>query len=278
MLTTITTLSDRDFKRIGQVVYQHCGINLHDGKRELVQARLVKLLRGSHFKDVSEYLDEVLNAPESPQFADLIDSLSTNLTSFFREVEHFDYLAQHYLPRLIEKKSHMAGRRIRAWSAASSTGEEPYSIAMTVKHALETAGSHCEAAILATDISHRVLRTAKEGVYAKLRVGPVPPALKSKYLVNSAKAQCVEVTGEIRGMVHFAHLNLMESWPFSGPLDFVFCRNVMIYFDKPTQQKLIERFWDILDSGGLLFTGHSESLTGISHRFRYVQPTIYLKP
>ena len=109
MLTTVTTLTDRDFRRIGQTVYQHCGINLHEGKRELVQARLVKLLRGSQFKDVSDYLDEVLNAPESPQFADLIDSLSTNLTSFFREVEHFDYLAQQYLPRLIAQKSQGGG-------------------------------------------------------------------------------------------------------------------------------------------------------------------------
>ena len=284
MLLEKDILSDRDFARISAAVHKHCGINLHEGKRELVQARLTKLLRHCRFSSTGEFLDYVLEHQDGPDFVEFIDSLSTNLTSFFRESEHFDYLADQFLPKLLAKKrsagqSHASAR----WSAASSTGEEPYSIAMTMLHAADTGapatrGAGLDALLLATDISTRVLRIAREAVYDQQRTQPVPGHLRSRYLVKSRqRAGALEPTAEVRAIVHFAHLNLMETWPFSGPLDFIFCRNVMIYFDKPTQQRLIDRFCDILDSGGLLFTGHSESLTGIAHQFRYVQPTIYQK-
>lgn len=274
------TLSERDFTRIGNAVYEHCGINLlHNGKQELVQARLAKLLRTTTYGgNIREYLDHVLGDPESTEFATLIDSLSTNLTSFFREGEHFEHLGRQFLPALLARKRKSEQNRIRGWSAACSTGEEPYSIAMVVLEALAAQEAVCDCRILATDISHRVLQVAREGRYDRARAAPVPPLLRSKYLTSSAQqAGVVAPVAAVRALVHFAHLNLMESWPFAGPLDFIFCRNVMIYFDKATQQRLIQRFWDILDHGGLLFTGHSESLTGIAHKFSYVQPTIYLK-
>ncbi len=267
-----------ELKRIAAAVYQHCGINLHEGKQELIQARLTKLLRRSSFASLSDYLDHALANPDSDEFSELIDSLSTNLTSFFRESDHFDYLARAFLPQLLARRRAAGSNCIRGWSAASSTGEEPYSIAMTVQHALEAAGGTWDALILATDISTRVLKIAREGSYDPQRVEPVPPQFKTKYLAKARGPHpFVQVVPKIRSMVRFAHLNLLEPWPFVGPIDFIFCRNVMIYFDKPTQQKLITRLWEILGPGGMLFTGHSESLTGIAHKFRYVQPTIYQK-
>ena len=271
-------LSPREMKRITDAVYQHCGINLHDGKEELVRARLAKLLRHTRFGSMKEYLDHVLRHQDGGDFSELIDSLSTNLTSFFREGDHFTYLARNFLPGLLTRKRKSGKTNLLGWSAASSTGEEPYSIAMVVQDFLDASGAGVTARILATDISHRVLAVAREGIYDRQRTDPVPPSLR-RFLVSSGqRPRALEPTAEIRDLVRFAHLNLMDAWPFSGPLDFIFCRNVMIYFDKPTQQRLIGRFFDILDSGGVLFTGHSESLTGIAHRFAYAQPTIYVKP
>jgi len=212
------------------------------------------------------------------EFTHLIDSLSTNLTSFFREMGHFDFLLDSYLPALLLKKRKLRSSRIRAWSAGCSTGEEAYSLAITLLHATGD-GTGWDIRLLATDISTHVLQIAKKGRYEKSRVEAVPAALKSRYLLPGRlgdKAVC-QVAPAVRNVVRFAYLNLMEPWPFSGPFDFIFCRNVMIYFDKPTQQRLVNRFWDYLESGGLLFTGHSESLTGVNHEFRYVQPTIYAK-
>ncbi len=278
MTTELQLLSDALYERISDAVHRHCGISLHDGKRMLVQARLAKLLRNSPFPDADSYIDHVLARPESPEFVAFIDALSTNLTSFFRESDHFDYLAGQLLPQLLARRRG-GNRRLRAWCAASSTGEEPYSIAMTLQHALDEDAGTWDALLLATDISTRVLKIAREGVYEPSRAAPIPQHLRVKYLATARGPHpFVQPNPKIRGLVRFAHLNLLDAWPFTGPFDFIFCRNVMIYFDKPTQQKLIDRLWNVLDAGGILFTGHSESLTGITHRFEYVKPTIYLKP
>ena len=269
-------VSPRDFRRITEVMHAHCGINLHDGKEELVQARLAKLLRSSNDGSVSEYLDRVLEQRDSKDFANLVDSLSTNLTSFFRESNHFTYMTEKFLPELFARKRARNDDRIRGWSSACSSGEEPYTLAMVLLEAMEKSGAAMDAKLLATDISHRVLKTAQEGVYDRRRVEPVPPALKAKYLLQRKDKQS-EVGPALRRTITFAHLNLVKPWPFKGPFDFIFCRNVMIYFDKPTQQQLVNRFHEVLHPGGLLFTGHSESLTGISHPFRFVQATIYQK-
>jgi chemotaxis protein methyltransferase CheR len=278
LLAAPDRLSQRDLKRIAEVVYQHCGINLHEGKEELVHARLTKLLRHSHFGSLSELLDHVLADPDSADFSEFIDSLSTNLTSFFREADHFTYLADEFLPGLLARKRTEHPPAIRGWSAACSTGEEPYSIAMVLHDFLQRSGVGVTARVLATDISQRVLRAAREGVYDRRRTDPVPATYRQYLRARDGRSETVEPAPEIRQMVRFAHLNLIEPWPFNGPLDFIFCRNVMIYFDKPTQQRLIERFYSILSTGGILFTGHSESLTGITHGFHYARPTIYVKP
>lgn len=272
-------LTDRDFRKISDMVYEHCGINLHEGKKELVRARLAKRLRVGGFRTFPEYMSHVLEDKTGKEFSILIDSLSTNLTSFFRERKHFDFLCEKFLPHLLDRKEKERNFRIRAWSAGCSSGEEPYSIAITLLEAV--AGQSCwDIKILASDISTSILETAKEGIYKEERVAPVPSMQKQKYLIKScAKNETLyEVSRSLRSLIVFKYLNLMKGWPIKGPIDFIFCRNVMIYFDKPTQSRLINRYWDLLESGGVLFTGHSESLTGIEHKFNYVQPTIYMKP
>jgi len=272
-------LSEREFREISNLVHKHCGINLHQGKKELVRARLAKRLRLGHFKTFKEYMKHVLKDKTGKEFSILIDSLSTNLTSFFREQRHFEFLQSQFLPALLEQKRKKHNFKIRAWSAGCSSGEEPYSIAIVLLDAIQGRG-RWDVKILATDISTSMLEVAKTGIYDAERVKPVPSLQRQKYLVpHRSKSQKVfEVSKALRDAVIFSYLNLMANWPIKGTLDFIFCRNVMIYFDKSTQSRLINRFWDLLDSGGVLFTGHSESLTGIEHKFNYIQPTIYIKP
>ena len=272
-------LTEKDFHKISQMVYDHCGINLHQGKKELVRARLAKRLRLGNFKTFPEYMDYVLADKTGVEFSILIDSISTNLTSFFRENQHFEFIDKTFLPLLLDKKRKQHNFRIRAWSAGCSSGEEPYTIAIVLNEALRGQG-RWDAKILATDISTGMLELAKKGIYSAERIAPVPAIQKQRYLVtHTVKGQKVfEVSQSLKDIIIFSYLNLMKDWPIKGPLDFIFCRNVMIYFDKPTQSVLINRFWDLLDSGGILFTGHSESLTGIEHKFKYIQPTIYMKP
>jgi chemotaxis protein methyltransferase CheR len=274
-------LTERDFRKISKLVYEHCGINLHVGKKELIRARLAKRLRIGNFKSFSDYLKHVLEDKTGKEFSILIDSLSTNLTSFFREGQHFEFLRSRFIPSMLEQKAKNRDFRIRAWSAGCSSGEEPYSIAITLLDAVQGQG-RWDIKILATDISTSILETARRGVYDKQRIEPVSPMQRQKYLMTSLtadKQKVFEVSKSLKDVVVFKYLNLMEDWPInpSGGVDFIFCRNVMIYFDKSTQENLVNRYWNVLASGGILFTGHSESLTGIEHKFKYIQPTIYMK-
>jgi len=272
-------LDEKEFCLISDLVYEHCGINLHDGKKELVRARLAKRLREGNFPTFSDYVQHVLEDTTGREFSLLVDSLSTNLTKFFREEQHFEFLRSRFLPGLLSARQLRRDFRIRGWSAGCSSGEEPYSIAITLLEAIQGKG-RWDVKLLATDVSMRMLERARRGVYDMERVEPIPPALRHKYLVRARGdgPDAYEVTETLRSVVIFQYLNLMKDWPIKTPLDFIFCRNVMIYFDKPTQGRLIQRFYNLLAPGGVLFTGHSESLTGIEHKFRYVQPTIYMKP
>jgi chemotaxis protein methyltransferase CheR len=279
LLTNSIVLSERDFKLISETVYNHCGINLHMGKKELVRARLAKLIRVKGFQDFAQYIQFVMDDRTGQEFTTLIDALSTNLTSFFRERQHFDFLEREFIPQLVSRKRSASSRRVRGWSAGCSSGEEPYSIAITLLECLP-AGVQWDAKLLATDLATSKLDIAKRGTYDATRVESVPPAVRTKYFTKTGTrgGYSYEVSDALRQVVCFQYLNLMEEWPVKGPIDFIFCRNVMIYFDKPTQERLVNRYWDLLDSGGVLFTGHSESLTGIKHKFNYAQPTIYVKP
>ena len=274
-------LTEKDFRNISKLVYEHCGINLHVGKKELIRARLAKRLRHGNFKSFSDYLKHVLEDKTGKEFSILIDSISTNLTSFFREGQHFEFLRSRFIPSLLEQKAKSRNFRIRAWSAGCSSGEEPYSIAITLLDAVQGQG-RWDIKILATDISTSILDTAQRGVYDKQRIEPVSPMQRQKYLMTSHtadKQKAFEVSKSLKDVVIFKYLNLMEDWPInpSGGIDFIFCRNVMIYFDKRTQENLVNRYWNVLAPKGILFTGHSESLTGIEHKFKYIQPTIYMK-
>lgn len=271
-------LKQADFRKIRSLVYQHCGINLHEGKMELVRARLSKRLRLGNFKSFREYMNFVQNEDSGTELTSLIDTISTNLTSFYREKQHFKFLEEQFLPSLLQLNSKIGKYKIRCWSAGCSTGEEPYTIALTLLKSTENMG-RWDIRVLATDISTAVLEKAKKGLYPKERIQPVPGNMRIKYFIpRETKTQMVfEVNHTLKNLVLFRYLNLMQQWPIKTQLDFIFCRNVMIYFDKPTQQKLVNRFWEKLRPGGILFTGHSESLNGIDHKFKYVQPTIYMK-
>ena len=275
-------LSDADYRRVARVVYDHCGIDLTqgDGKKELVQARLTKLVRAGGHASPAAYLAATLAEPASPAFRDLIDALTTNLTSFFRERQHFDHLSGHFLPALLERKRRAGDRRVRAWCAGCSSGEEAYSLGMTLLAAADAtpagpgAVGGWDVKLLATDLSRRVLRLAAAGRYESAKAASVPAILRRSHLADVPGGQ-VEAGRELRAAIRFRYLNLVDAWPFAGPFDFIFCRNVMIYFDKPTQERLVNRYHRCLAPGGLLFTGHSESLGKLDHPLAYVAPAVY---
>jgi len=271
-------LTRSQFQKISALVKAHCGINLKTDKKELVKSRLNKRLRTLNLSSFQEYIEYIERDGSGDELVAMLDALSTNVTSFFRESEHFDYLAHTILPRIIANVGGN-GRRLRVWSAGCSSGEEPYSIAITICKTLPDP-NRWDARILATDISTRVLARAEEGIYDERQVKDIPPALLRTYFtcVETRPERRFQVVKALRDMVCFDRLNLMGPWPMRGPFDVIFCRNVMIYFDKPTQNTLIQRFSALLGSGGTLFIGHSETLTGIRHELRYVRPTVYEKP
>jgi len=268
-----TDLTEAQFNAISSLVKSLAGINLTDAKKELVRARLTKRLRKLGLATFDDYVEYLQNDTTGAELVAMLDVLSTNTTYFFREAKHLEWLRQEVLPRLA------ARRRVRIWSAGCSSGEEPYSIAIVLLEAIPDLADW-DAAILATDLSTEVLTRARQGIYPASRLREVPPMLLGRHftLVATKPERTYRVNDPVRRLVHFARLNLMGQWPMKGPFDVIFCRNVMIYFDRPTRQELIARFHSILAPGGTLFIGHSESLTGINHSFRYVLPTVYRKP
>ena len=263
-------LTAGQFERITRLLHAHAGIRMRPGKEGLVRARLAKRLRALELSDFEAYLSHVESQHDRAEFAEMIDALTTNKTSFLRESAHFDYLREHVLDTLTGS--------VRLWCAGCSTGEEPYTLAMLLAASYENLAAR-DVRILATDISARVLATAKAGVYPADGLSDVPAEWRQRYWTRRLDdgRDVYAASPVLRRHVGFARLNLMESWPMRGPFDAILCRNVMIYFDKPTQQRLIERFWALLRPGGHLFVGHSESLSGLKHRFRYVQPAVYVK-
>jgi chemotaxis protein methyltransferase CheR len=264
-------LSPSQFQRIIQLLHDHAGIRMREGKEGLVRARLTKRLRALGLPDFDAYLNYVEQEASRREFAEMIDALTTNKTSFLREASHFDFLRDAVFPTLTGA--------VRIWSAGCSSGEEPYTLAMLCNEAFGDIGRR-DVKILATDISHRVLATAKAGVYPVELMSDVPNAWLQKYWTRGDTSGKATYTAgpALRRLVHYAKLNLMEKWPMKGPFDAILCRNVMIYFDKATQQELVDRYTALLRPGGHLFVGHSESLTGLTHRLKYVQPAVYAKP
>ncbi|MBW1739584.1 MAG: protein-glutamate O-methyltransferase CheR [Deltaproteobacteria bacterium] len=274
-----TELSDRDFRRFSDLVYKRCGINLHEGKKELVRARLGKRLRETGFKDFNAYYKFLTQKDNGHELVKMLDAISTNLTSFFREEKHFDFLNQVVFPSYVAGRNGKRLQRLRFWSAGCSSGEEPYSLAISL---LEYFGDSpgFDIKILGTDISTKVLAQAKGGVYPAARLERMPSSVVRKYFQRGYGRQegYFRVKLSVRAMVEFRRLNLIEPFPFKEAFNLILCRNVMIYFDKSTQQTLANKFYDALTEEGYLFIGHSETLTGINHQFKYIRPSVYQKP
>jgi len=266
--------TERDFVFIRDFLRQRAGIVLHEGKRDMVYSRLARRLRALGLSRFDDYC-RLLARDGDEEAGHFMNALTTNLTAFFREPHHFDFLAETLVPDLLRRR---ARGPIRIWSAGCSTGEEPYSIAMTLREALPTARVR-DVRILATDLDTEVLATARRGIYPMSRLEGLPRHRLQHWFRRGEGSQAnrAKVSDEIQEMVHFRTLNLMESWPMQGPFDAIFCRNVVIYFDKPTQKRLVSRFAEILIDGGHLFLGHSETLYQVSNRFRLLGNTIYRK-
>jgi chemotaxis protein methyltransferase CheR len=270
-MTPSASLTPVDFEKFRRLAYDTFGLDLRDGKEQLVSARLMKLMTKLEIRSYKDYYNYVTSDPSGQALTEMVDVLTTNHTSFLRESSHFDFLVEQALPEWGRRT------RIRIWCAASSTGEEPYSIAFSLLEKLNP-GQSIE--ILATDISTRVLETARRGIYPVSRLENLPPAWIKKYLLRGQNQSegFFRVKPEVRSLIQFQRLNLVEPLPNLEPFPAIFCRNVMIYFDRPTQERVVKQLAACLEPGGYLFIGHAESLSGIDGPLRYVKPAIYRKP
>jgi chemotaxis protein methyltransferase CheR len=266
-------LSAAEFHAVRESARSLFGLDLKPGKEALICARLGKRLQTLGLATIGEYLEHVKRDKTGAELSVFIDSLATNYTSFLREPEHFRLLREAILPQIEGRHA------VRIWSAGCSSGEEPYSILF---HIAEHAGERDLArySILATDISTRALEHARAGIYAGSRLKDLPPEWLRKYFQRGQGARSGEfrVKERFRACVRFARLNLMEPLGKAGTFPVIFCRNVMIYFDRPTQERLVRNLANCLEPGGWLLTGHSESLMGIDHGLRYIAPSVYRKP
>jgi chemotaxis protein methyltransferase CheR len=264
----VRPLAANEFAQIRELAYRTFGLDLKAGKEELVSARLRRLVRGGGFRSFQEYYQHVLQDGTGSALAAMIDALATNHTSFLREADHFDFLRERVLPSLAARDS------IDIWSAACSTGEEVWTLACVVNEALPSR----KLRLVATDISNKALHIASQGVYTAERCDGIPAPWLSRYFVADGRpARHYRVTPATRAQASFRRLNLMEliAWPQKFPI--IFCRNVMIYFDRQTQEHVVRQLANWLEPGGYLFVGHAESLTRISHDLEYVRPAIYRK-
>ena len=274
------TLHDDDFRRVAEMVKEHCGINIVIEKKSLLEGRLRKRVRALGLSSCSDYCDFLFSPKgRGQELVAMIDAVTTNTTSFFREPWHFTYLANTALPELVRMTGAGSARKIKLWSAACSTGEEPYTLAMVMAECANTVRMF-DWGILATDIASTVLETAELGVYRQDQIEPIPMRLRMKYLLKSrvAGSKSVRMTPEMRDRINFRRLNLLtEVGRLSDRMDVIFCRNVIIYFDVDTQERIVRSLYDRLVPGGYLFMGHSESLMHIPLEMTYESASIYRK-
>ena len=271
-------LEGAEFSRLATFIEGHCGIQMPPTKRIMLESRLRKRLRCLALSSFREYCDLALDDPSGgDERIHLVDAVTTNKTDFFREPHHFEILVREVLPALMRTSGAGVRRPLDVWSAGCSTGEEPYTLAM-VLHEVAAGLPGFRFGILATDISTSVLAAARRGVYPERLIGPIPDALRRKYLLKSrdGSRSLVRAGPELRQAVRFRRLNFMDNeFGLRETQDVIFCRNVMIYFDRPTQEKLLLRFCRHLAPGGYVFLGHSESINGLRLPLRQVAPTVY---
>ena len=261
----------RDFERVRALIHQRAGISLADSKQEMVYSRLARRLRATGIQSFATYLDDLEAGRMDREWESFTNALTTNLTSFFREAHHFPLLLDHLIA--VRKKD---TRPLTIWCSAASTGEEPYSIAMTACEAFNTLTPPVQ--IVATDIDTNVLTTASNGVYPMERLDKTSPERLRRFFLKGKGAHegMARVRPELRNLVTFKQLNLLaDGWPLEGQFDAIFCRNVMIYFDKPTQRKILSRFVPLMKPHALLFAGHSENFLYVSDALRLRGKTVY---
>jgi chemotaxis protein methyltransferase CheR len=277
-------LTTEEFNKFRSLIYQLTGISLNEGKRNLVQSRLQKRLRLHGLASFSDYYQLVQSGDGNGEQVELINCITTNKTDFFREPHHFEFITEQVVPEIAYRSRRgQTAPRMRVWHAGCSSGEEPYTLAMTLREAAAKQGGTWDIRQLASDIDTHVLAHAEAGIYEEERIAPVPADYKPKYFLRGRDAQSglYKVRPELRSQITFRRINLLdEEWPIRSEtrFDIIFCRNVIIYFDKPTQKRLFARFAQKLKPGGYLFIGHSESLHGISDEFTPVGRTIYQLP
>ena len=262
----------KQFVWVRDKLYEHCGIVLSDHKESMVYNRLVRRVRDLKLDGFDSYLSYLESHPA--EFNQFVNALTTNLTAFFREAHHFDFVRDHVVPQIRQ-----SGRRnVRCWSAGCSLGEETYSLAITLAESFANMPS-MDWRIHATDIDSDVLAHGSSGVYMRERLNAVPERQLHRWFLKGSGAQAgkVKIKPELRRHIDFQQVNLMADWPIDGPLDFIFCRNVMIYFDQQTQARLLGRMAELLRPNAYLFIGHSESINKLTDRFRLVGKTIYQK-
>jgi chemotaxis protein methyltransferase CheR len=268
-------LGDQEFDFLRHVVTENAGIVLGPSKRQLVQGRLVRRLRELGLKSFAQYCEHVRDSgPE--ELVSLINCITTNVTAFFRENHHFDQLASRMLPEAMARNAQ--SRRIRIWSAGCSSGEEPYSIAMTVAETMPPT-QRWDLKILATDIDSDMVTAASSGIYAEDRMTGVSAERQRQWMRRGAgeNSGMLKLKPELISLITFRTLNLLGEWPLTGPFDVIFCRNVMIYFDQATRERILSRFARLLAPGGYLCIGHSESIHGSNMPYRLVGRTIYCR-
>ena len=277
-----TCMSDRDFSRFRELIYEQCGINLSKAKKTMLTARLRKRLRSLNMDTFGHYYDYVSSVKgRTHEMVQMLDVVSTNKTDFFREPKHFESLTKEILPSIVRSGRWSPGRRLNVWSAGCSSGEEPYTIAMLLADFMSRnrAGDF---SILATDISTRVLEKAKKGIYPEAVADPIPTILKRRYLMRGTGTQqgFCRIVPELRSRIRFQRLNLNNGKDFGMKtrMDIIFCRNVIIYFDRETQKRLFKKFYEQILPGGYIFIGHSETLHGINDRFKAIAVATYKKP
>jgi len=274
------TLRDREFQLFSNFIYDNVGIKMPAAKKTMLEARLQKRLKALGIPSFEEYGNYVFSPDgRATELIHLIDVVTTNKTDFFREPGHFDFMVKTALPTILDGRGGSSRDPLRIWSAGCSTGEEPYTMAMVLSEfAIGRPGFR--AAITATDICTQVLQTARTGIYPEERTDPIPLNLKKKYLLRSREKSksLVRICPQLRSLVTFRRINFMDDdLGIAEKMDIIFCRNVVIYFDKPTQQTLMRKFHKQLKPGGYLFIGHSETLSGLDVDFKAVASTVYRK-
>jgi chemotaxis protein methyltransferase CheR len=269
-------LTEEDFRFLARQVYDLTGIVIHERKRDMLYSRLSRRLRTLGFASFREYCEHVSGPDGEGEIGAMINAVTTNLTHFFRETHHFDHLRDESLPAAAAADRLAGSRRLRIWSAGCSSGEEPYSIAMTVKSA-PVDFSRWNVRVLASDLDTDMVARAAAGRYRAADASGIPDDLAGRFTdtVTTPSGPEVRMRDTLRQMIIFKQLNLMGEWPMRGPFDAIFCRNVMIYFDHATKARLVDRFAGLLKPDGWLYIGHSESLSKVSDRFQLVGRTIY---